>query len=313
MADTTPGTLGAVPLFTHLSPDALARVASLVVSTGFAAGDTIFLAREPGDALYIIERGRVRIWVHDADANVVTLSVLGPGEFFGEMAVIDGGTRSANASAVETVALGCLKRDAFQQFLLDNPRASLDVISGIGGRLRQTNQLVAERATRNANVIHERNLSMLDRIAVAITDKIGSFGFFLIIFAWTILWTGYNILASLVPSLGWHAFDPFPAFVAYLLISNVIQIMLMPLIMVGQNLQGRHSEVRAELDFEINQKAEKEIMATLLHLERNTDLLLKLMRHLDCEVSDDERRAIARAREAARDVGVDATDLHTEA
>ena len=306
MAAPTPATLGAVPLFTHLSPDALAHVASLVVPTTFAAGDTIFLAREPGDALYIIERGRVRIWVHDTDANAVTLSVLGPGEFFGEMAVIDGGTRSANASALEAVTLGCLKRDAFHQFLLDTPRAALDVIAGIGGRLRQTNQLVAERATRNANIVHERNLSTLDRIAVAITDKIGSFGFFLIIFTWTVLWTGYNILASLVPSLRWHAFDPFPAFVAYLLISNVIQIMLMPLIMVGQNLQGRHSEVRAELDFEINQKAEKEIMATLLHLERNTDLLLKLMRHLDCEVSADEERAIARARELAREAGIDA-------
>jgi len=80
-----------------------------------------------------------------------------------------------------------------------------------------------------------------------------------------VLWTGYNILASEVPALHWPAFDPFPAFVAYLLISNVIQILLMPLIMVGQNLQGRHSETRAELDFEVNQKAEKEVMATLLH------------------------------------------------
>jgi uncharacterized membrane protein len=80
-----------------------------------------------------------------------------------------------------------------------------------------------------------------------ITDKVGSIGFFLIIAGWTVLWTGYNILASEVPALHWPAFDPFPAFVAYLLISNVIQILLMPLIMVGQNLQSRHAEASREI------------------------------------------------------------------
>lgn len=70
--------------------------------------------------------------------------------------------------------------------------------------------------------------------------------------------------------------------------------------MVGQNLQGRHSETRAELDFEINQKAEKEVTATLLHLERNTELLLKLMQHLDCRISDEELRAIAAEKQLAR-------------
>ena len=72
-----------------------------MVPTTYRAGETIFLIREPGDSLYTIARGRVRIWVHDADSNVVTLSDLGPGHFFSEMAVIGGDTRSANASAVE--------------------------------------------------------------------------------------------------------------------------------------------------------------------------------------------------------------------
>jgi uncharacterized membrane protein len=107
-----------------------------------------------------------------------------------------------------------------------------------------------------------------------------------------------------VPALHWHAFDPFPAFVAYLLISNVIQILLMPLIMVGQNIQGRHSETRAELDYEVNQRAEKEVMATLQHLERNTDLLLQLMQHLDCRVSEEELRAIAAEKQLARRMSV---------
>lgn len=155
-------------------------------------------------------------------------------------------------------------------------------------------------AVANANEVYEKGLSPLDKAAAAITDKVGSMGFFLLIFAWTIIWTGYNILATKVPALHWKAFDPFPAFVAYLLISNIIQILLMPLIMVGQNVQSRHSEIRAQLDFEINQKAEKEIMVVMRHLEHNTDLVIQLMRHLECRVSEEELRAINAEHEIAK-------------
>jgi CRP-like cAMP-binding protein len=294
--------LAANSLFKQLSSDALEKISGLMVKESHKAGETIFLADERGDALYVVDSGKVRIWVRDGDGNDVTLSELEPGDFFGEMSVLDGGKRSANATALLDSTLHCLRRVEFEDFLVEHPQAALEVIRGIGERLRQTNLLVSQRVTRNANIVHERGLSALDRLAIAITDKVGSIGFFLIIAGWTVLWTGYNILASEVPSLHWQAFDPFPAFVAYLLISNVIQILLMPLIMVGQNLQGRHSETRAELDFEVNQKAEKEVMATLLHLQRNTDLLLQLMQHLDCRISDEELRAIAAEKQLAQQV-----------
>jgi CRP-like cAMP-binding protein len=295
--------LAAIPLFRKLSPAALAKMSGLMVQISLKAGETVFLQHEPGDALYVVDSGKVRIWVRDGDANEVTLSEFKPGDFFGEMSVLDGGKRSANATAVVDTTLHCLRRKDFEGFLVEHPQSALEVIRGFGARLRQTNLLVSQRATRNANIVHEQSLSGLDRLAIAITDKVGSIGFFLIIAGWTVLWTGYNILASEVPALHWPAFDPFPAFVAYLLISNVIQILLMPLIMVGQNIQGRHSETRAELDFEVNQKAEKEVIATLQHLERNTDLLLQLMQHLDCRVSEEELRAIAVEKRLARQMG----------
>ena len=295
--------LAAIPLFKQLSPAAIEKISGLMDKVSHNAGDTIFLQNEPGDALYVVDSGSVRVWVRDGDANEVTLSEFKPGDFFGEMSVLDGGKRSANATAIVDTTLNCLHRQDFERFLVEHPQAALEVIRGFGTRLRQTNLLVSQRAMRNANLVHEQSLSALDRLAIAITDKVGSIGFFLIIAGWTVLWTGYNILASEVPALHWPAFDPFPAFVAYLLISNVIQILLMPLIMVGQNLQGRHSETRAELDFEINQKAEKEVMAILLHLERNTELLLLLMQHLDCRVSEEELRAISVEKQLADKLG----------
>jgi len=294
--------LAANPLFRQLSSEALDEISGLMVKESHKAGNTIFLEGERGDALYVVDSGKVRIWVRDGDGNDVTLSELEPGNFFGEMSVLDGGKRSANTTALLDTTLHCLRREDFEKFIAEHPQAALEVIRGIGERLRQTNLLVSQRVTRNANIVHERSLNALDRFAIAITDKVCSICFFLIIAGWTVLWTGYNVLASEVPALHWPAFDPFPAFVAYLLISNVIQILLMPLIMVGQNLQGRHSETRAELDFEVNQKAEKEVMATLLHLQRNTDLLLQLMQHLDCRISDEELRAIAAEKQLAQQV-----------
>lgn len=146
--------------------------------------------------------------------------------------------------------------------------------------------LKRRKPVRNVNEQHDQSLSRLERVAVAITDKVGSMGFFLIIFTWTLLWCGYNILATEVPSLHWPSFDPFPAFVAYLLISNVIQIWLMPLLMVGQNLQSRHADLRAESDFEVNVKAEKEVEAILLHLEHQNELLYALMQKVGLNVEE---------------------------
>jgi uncharacterized membrane protein len=134
----------------------------------------------------------------------------------------------------------------------------------------------SQATIRNVNQEHRKSLSRLDRAAVWITDHVGTMGFFLIIFCWTILWLSWNTLAPKE-----LRFDPKPAFVLWLFISNMVQIFLMPLIMVGQNLQGRHAELRAEADFEVNVKSEKETEAILQHLEQQNELILKILNKLE--------------------------------
>lgn len=92
-------------------------------------------------------------------------------------------------------------------------------------------------SVQNANLEHKRKLSGRERLALWITDHVGSMRFFFLIFGWTLVWLGWNTLAPAA-----LRFDPFPAFVLWLFISNMIQIFLMPLIMIGQNLQSRHAE-----------------------------------------------------------------------
>src|SRR2546425_5252912 len=106
--------LAAISLFRELSPDALEKISGLMVKVSYKAGDTIFLANEPGDALYVVDSGSVRIWMRDGDANEVTLSELEPGDFFGEMSVLDGGKRSASATALLGSTLHCLRRKEFE-------------------------------------------------------------------------------------------------------------------------------------------------------------------------------------------------------
>jgi uncharacterized membrane protein len=130
------------------------------------------------------------------------------------------------------------------------------------------------------NVVKEvkQNLSPLDKLALWITTRVGTMGFFFIIFAWTVIWLGWNLVAP-----AGIRFDPAPAFVMWLFISNLIQIMLMPLIMVGQNVQGAQSEARAEHDLEVNIKAEDEIEVILQHLEYQNNALITMMQKLGCE------------------------------
>jgi uncharacterized membrane protein len=128
----------------------------------------------------------------------------------------------------------------------------------------------------NANIITRQKLSPLDRLALWITKHIGTMGFFFAIFIWTATWLGWN---SLAPEKS--RFDPFPAFVLWLFISNMIQIFLMPLIMIGQNLQSDHAEARAEADFEVNTKAELEIETILMHLENQNAIIMEILKKLE--------------------------------
>jgi uncharacterized membrane protein len=132
----------------------------------------------------------------------------------------------------------------------------------------------------DVNTRFKEEVSRLDKFAMWITDHIGTMGFFLVILTWTVLWLGWNLLAPKE-----YQFDPPMGFVFWLFISNLIQILLMPLIMIGQNLQGRHAELRAEYDLQVNVKAEQEIEVILHHLEYQNGILIRMLEkmgiHLD--------------------------------
>src|SRR5436305_347748 len=204
--------LARVPLFKRLEPHELEHLAEEVDQVNYKAGETIFNEHDRGDALYILEEGSVRIWVYDEDVKEVTLAQLKPGDFFGELAVLDRGERSSSATAITDIHLHRLSSDDFQKFLLEHPDASIDVICEIAARMRQTNQLVSQRAARNINVEMEAKSTIGQRIA----DKVASFGgswtFIIIYLRFLVCWMVFTSFVVVHYGKGEEGaqFDPYP-------------------------------------------------------------------------------------------------------
>jgi len=140
------------------------------------------------------------------------------------------------------------------------------------GALARLAEIRHKHPLKNVYTELRQEMGQLEKVAVWITDHVGTMTFFLLILIWTVLWLGWNFLAP-----ARLQFDPPMGFVFWLFISNLVQIMLMPLLMIGQNIQGRASEARAEHDLEVNIKAEAEIETILHHLERQNDMLAAML------------------------------------
>src|SRR5256714_12284529 len=213
--------LARVPLFKRLEPQELEHLAEEVATVNFKAGEPIFNEHDRGDALYILEEGSVRIWIYDEDVKDVTLTELKPGDFFGELAVLDRGERSSSATAITDIHLHRLSSDDFQEFLINHPDAAVDVICEIAQRMRQTNLLVTQRASRNVNVQMDEQATIGQRVA----DKVASFGgswtFIFIYGSALLLWILSNTFILYYMGHGENGaqFDPYPYILLNLMLS----------------------------------------------------------------------------------------------
>ena len=263
--------LSRVPLFKRLEPHELEHLAEDVAQVDYKAGETIFNEHDLGDGLYVVETGSVRIWVMDEDVSEVTLAELKPGDFFGELAVLDRGERSSSATALTDTHLHKLSSDAFQEFLIEHPDASIDVICEIAQRMRQTNLLVSKRAARNINVEMEENATIGQRIA----DKVASFGgswtFIIIYVSFLVAWMAANTFALAYYGHGENGaqFDPYPYILLNLMLSMTAALQA-PIIMMSQNRAATKDRLAAEQDFKVNLKSEL-MLEELIRKQRMRD------------------------------------------
>ena len=142
--------------------------------------------------MYLIETGRVRISVKDADGHDATLADLHDGEFFGEMAILDEQPRSADATVMTNTRLAVLSRDDFRNFLHANPDIALGILTAMIHRLRRTDELLRHRVSRNVNEEEAAHLTLADRAADKIAEFGGSWKFISASIAFCLLWIRIN-------------------------------------------------------------------------------------------------------------------------
>ncbi len=249
-----------VPLFSSLDDEAAAELRSLLTGSQIKSGTQLFRKGDSGDAMYLIQSGKVRISIRDEDGKEVTLAELAQGDFFGEMALIDGRLRSADAKVVEDARFSVLSRKNFLSFVRSSPDVALEMLSALSDRLRRTDELLRGRVSRNANEEEEARATVSDRAADKIAGFGGSWRFItislVVIFVW-ILFNSYILVTG---------FDPSPYELLGLVLSVVAGLQA-PIIMMSQNRQGVKDRLRADLDFRVNLKNELSLHEVLRRLD----------------------------------------------
>jgi CRP/FNR family cyclic AMP-dependent transcriptional regulator len=249
-----------VPLFGSLDDEAARNLRNLLRTRDVAAGVALFRSGDEGDAMYLIESGRVRITITDDDKKEITLAELAQGDFFGEMAIIDGKQRSADAIVAEAARFAVLSRDNFLRFIRDNPTVALEMLSATFGRLRRTDKLLQQRVSRNVNEEQAKRMTIADRAADAIAEFGGSWKFIGAAVGIVIGWIVFNSYILV------RGFDPLP-YQMLNLVMGIIAGLQAPIIMMSQNRQSQKDRLRADLDYQVNLKNELSLTEVLRRLD----------------------------------------------
>lgn len=249
-----------VPLFASLDDEAASELRNLLQRRQVVAGTALFHAGDQGDSMYLIESGRVRISLTDEDKKEVVLAELAQGDFFGEMAIIDGKQRSADATVIEDARLAVLSRESFLRFIDNNPTVALAMLSATFSRLRSTDKLLQQRVSRNVNEEQKKRMTLGDRAADALAEFGGSWKFIIVALALIGAWIALNTYVVI------GGFDPRP-FAMLNLVLAVIAGLQAPIIMMSQNRQSEKDRLRADLDFQVNLKNEISLAEVLRRLD----------------------------------------------
>jgi len=264
-----------VPLFALLDDDETAVLASQVEIARFPARRRIYKIGDAAERAYVMVSGAVRVTTIDEDHQDVVVAEPAYGEFFGFASMLDQTPHQTEAVAVEDTVCIEVDRNDIMVLLRQKPHAGMDMLSVLGRQLHATQQLGRSRATRNPNEIIEQKSTVGERIADAVAGFGGSWTFIITFLMMLCLYAAINL------ALRASAWDPYPFILLNLFLSMLAAIQA-PVILMSQNRQSEKDRISAEHDYEVNLKAELEIM--LLHekidllREKQWDELLQIQK-----------------------------------
>ena len=256
-----PAMLAEVELFEHLGDEDRQRLAEAIDLRELVAGDILFHAGEPGESLFIVRSGEVELFVRDNAGQKIPLTIACANQIFGELALLDRGPRTATALALSDAELLALDRDDLLLLFQKTPTAALRLLAGMGHMTRKADELIRTRVSRNVNEEVVEHTTLMQHIADVISWFSGSMPFLFVNAAIFAVWIGINSLA-----LGLPHFDPYP-FGLLTMAMSIEAIFLSCFVLISQNRQAEKDRVRADIEYEVNIKAELEIA----HLHEKAD------------------------------------------
>jgi CRP/FNR family transcriptional regulator, cyclic AMP receptor protein len=266
--------LSNVPFFALLDDQERATLAERIDVVTATTGETLFHRGDPGDSLYVVRSGVVELWFKNDVGERIVLETARTGDFFGEISLLDGGPRNANALVTEDVEALVVDRGDLDEFLRLRPAAALDLLAATGRRLRETSTLLARMVSRNVNDVEEDRRTTVMKIADWISEFSGSIpflGIHIVIFA---VWILLNVRPLTASRVG--GFDPFP-FGLLTMVVSLEAIILSVFVLLSQNRQVARDRFRNDIEYAVNLKAELEIAHMHEKVDQmNADLLARL-------------------------------------
>jgi len=241
-------------------------LAQLIELLPFKTGEAVFNFGDPGHALYIVRSGEVEIYVKNDQGEKIVLETAGAGDVFGEVSLLDDGTRTAWVVALTDAELLRLDREHFESYVRLYPPAALNLLSVIARRLRKSDELIRRTVTRNVNDVTEESKTLSSVITDAISKWSGSMGSIIV---HALVFSAYALVNVGIVRLI-RPFDPFP----FGLLSDLLgleAIFLTLFVLASQNRQRARDQIRADVEFETSINTELKIANLHEKIDRLTE------------------------------------------
>jgi CRP/FNR family transcriptional regulator, cyclic AMP receptor protein len=267
--------LAGVELFELLDADELTELAAVIDEKRLKEGETLFYTGDFGESLYIVDTGEVELYIKDTTGQKIVLKIARENDIFGEISMLDNRPRSATATALTDTELFVLDRDDLLLLFQKKPDAGLNMLAAMSGMLREADDLLRTRVARNVNDEMEEKLSPIQRVADWIAWFSGSMYFLILNAVWFIGWIIINTLPT-----GIEQFDLYP-FGLLTMIVSLEAIFLSCFVLISQNRQSEKDHIRSDIEYEVNIKAELEVMHLHEKIDHSHEQMLERFNHLE--------------------------------
>jgi CRP/FNR family transcriptional regulator, cyclic AMP receptor protein len=247
--------LGSVPLFSKLPEADRNELTEMLRARQFPANQPVVWIGEQGDDFYVIQSGKVSVSCPDESGKEVILASLGPGHFFGELSLLDGGPRTATVRTLNDTTLLSLGREQFLKFLEKHPLAAIHMLTILGQRQRETLDKI--RGIKNVNEAVAESQTRWQGVAEGIANITATQWFVMGNILFFALWVSINVVLK---KSGKEPFDDPNSFGLLGFIITVEALFISLFVLISQAHQGVRDRIRADLDYQVNLKAHQEVM-----------------------------------------------------